>query len=480
MTTRNGTQQRQPIDRDMETRHETTSSRVDVSGWAASGSPALPPPVAAAFESLALGTALLDDRALTRARAHARHEALSMPDAILALGLAPEVDIGVVLARAAKVPLLDLDEAEISALALRLVPERVGRRHLILPLIEDGRQLTYACVHPYDDDAERDVTWRLRLDARHVSCWPCGRRSRAPSTTTYPKMGDVEQLVGRIRSELRIAPIENSTTQQGSPVVRLCDQILSSAVTGRTSDVHFEPHKGAATVRFRVHGILETVMSLPLEATQLLTNRFKVMAKLDISQRQRPQDGSFRITLVDRVIDVRLSSLPTINGEKLVMRLIDSSTEPLKLPDLRYDPACAKLFERALTRPDGLVLVTGPTGCGKTTALYAALHYLCDGHSNIVTVEDPVERRVKRVNQIAVNNSAGTTFANVLRSVLRQDPNVIMVGEIRDGEVAAIVGQAAYTGHLVLSSLHTIDTATAITRLINLGLEPFKVAESLN
>ena len=462
----------------METRHETTSSRRDVRGSGAPGSPPLPPPVAAAFETLALGTSLVDGRALTRARTHARQQALSVPDAILALGLAPEVDTGVLLARAARVPLLDLDEAEISALALRLVPERVGRRHLILPLIEDGRQLTYACIHPFDDDAERDVAFASGRQTRFV----LALRSQITRALDryYPKMGDVERLVGRIRSELRIAPIENTATPKGSPVVRLCDQILSSAVTGKTSDVHFEPHKSGVIVRFRVHGILETVMSLPLEATQLLTNRFKVMAKLDISQRQRPQDGSFRITLVDREIDVRLSSLPTINGEKLVMRLIDSSTEPLKLPDLRYDPASEKRFEQALKRPDGLVLVTGPTGCGKTTALYAALHYLCDGHTNIVTVEDPVERRVKRVTQIAVNNSAGTTFATVLRSVLRQDPNVTMVGEIRDAEVAAIVGQAAYTGHLVLSSLHTIDTATAITRLINLGLEPFKVAESLN
>lgn len=418
----------------------------------------LPAQVTLAFEALAVSEGMLDDRALDRARARAQADALSVPEAIVALGLASERATCSVLAQAARVPLVDLDDTDVSTLAVRLVPEKVARRHLILPIKEDGRHLTYACARPFDDDAERDVLF----------------------TSGRQKMGDLEQLIGRIRSELRIAPTEVVAGDESSPVIRLCNQIVTSAAAAQASDVHFEPQKSGVTIRFRIQGILEAVMSLPVEVIQPVTNRFKVMAKLDISQQQRPQDGAFQVTLEDRTIDMRLSCLPTITGEKLVMRLIDSTTEPLGLADLRYDAACARRFQEALSRPDGLVLVTGPTGCGKTTALYAALHYLCDGHTNIVTVEDPVERRVKRANQIQVSNAAGTTFATILRSVLRQDPNVIMVGEIRDTEVAGIVGQAAYTGHLVLSSLHTIDTATAITRLINLGLEPFKVAESLN
>lgn len=203
------------------------------------------------------------------------------------------------------------------------------------------------------------------------------------------------------------------------------------------------------------------------------------MARADIAVRLRPQDGAFRLKVNGRVIDVRLSSLPTVDGEKLVMRIIDSQSPLQTLDRLGYDEDTVARLRRSLARPDGLVLVTGPTGSGKTTALYAALSHLRTGQTNIVSVEDPVERTVPGVTQIPVNAKAGNTFPVILRSLLRQDPNVIMVGEVRDPEVAQIVGQAAYTGHLVLTSLHTVDTATAVTRLMNLGLEPFKIAETL-
>jgi Tfp pilus assembly pilus retraction ATPase PilT/ActR/RegA family two-component response regulator len=204
------------------------------------------------------------------------------------------------------------------------------------------------------------------------------------------------------------------------------------------------------------------------------------MARADIAVRNKPQDGAFRVKVNGRPIDVRLSSLPTVDGEKLVMRVIDSHSPLQTLERLGYDDETLTRFERALSRPDGLVLVTGPTGSGKTTALYAALGHLRTGATNIVTVEDPVERTVSGVTQIPVNTRAGNTFQATLRSIMRQDPNIIMVGEVRDAEVAQIVGQAAYTGHLVLTSMHTVDAATAITRLTNLGLEAFKVAESLS
>src|SRR5919109_2711612 len=218
----------------------------------------------------------------------------------------------------------------------------------------------------------------------------------------------------------------------------------------------------------------------PDAAAVAVCNRFKIMARADISMRMRPQDGAFALLLDGRRIDVRFSSVPTVTGEKLVMRVIDSRSEFRSLNQLAYPPDVLGALRQALGRPDGLVLVTGPTGSGKTTALYGALDCLRARAVNIVTVEDPVERQVSGVTQIPVNSRAGSTFATALRSVLRQDPNVIMVGEIRDAEVAAILGQAAYTGHLVLSSLHTTDSITAIIRLLNLGLEPFKVAECLS
>jgi type II secretory ATPase GspE/PulE/Tfp pilus assembly ATPase PilB-like protein/ActR/RegA family two-component response regulator len=220
-------------------------------------------------------------------------------------------------------------------------------------------------------------------------------------------------------------------------------------------------------------------MTLPASVSQAVLNRFKIMAKADISLRFRPQDGAFRVIVNSRPIDVRLSTLPTIDGEKIVMRVIDSHSPLQTLDRLGYDDETMTRLRRSLMRPDGLVLVTGPTGSGKTTALYAALGHLRSGQTNIVSVEDPVERTVTGVTQIPVNGRSGNTFPTILRSILRQDPNVIMVGEIRDAEVAQIVGQAAYTGHLVLSSLHTTDAASAVTRLMNLGLEPFKIADSL-
>ena len=204
------------------------------------------------------------------------------------------------------------------------------------------------------------------------------------------------------------------------------------------------------------------------------------MARADISVQHRPQDGAFQLTINDRVIDVRLSTLPAVQGEKIVMRVIDSHSPLQSLDRLQYDDETLARLTQSLARPDGLVLVTGPTGSGKTTALYAALAHLRTGRTNIVTVEDPVERTVSGVTQIPVNTRGGNTFSSVLRSMMRQDPNVIMVGEVRDEEVAQIVGQAAYTGHLVLTSIHTVDAATAITRLANLGLEPYKIAESLS
>jgi type IV pilus assembly protein PilB len=265
-----------------------------------------------------------------------------------------------------------------------------------------------------------------------------------------------------------------------SVVIDLCNHLIGRAVEAGASDVHIESGTSGTLVRYRISGVLEPVLTLPAQGSGPIVNRFKIMARADITVRHKPQDGAFRLSVNGRQVDIRLSSLPTVDGEKLVMRVIDSHTPLKSLDQLGYDADTLARFERALTRSDGLVLVTGPTGSGKTTVLYAALARLSTGRTNIVTVEDPVERTVAGITQIPVNVRAGNTFPAVLRSMLRQDPNIIMVGEIRDSEVAQIVGQVAYTGHLVLTSMHTIDAATAITRLTNLGLEPFKIAECLS
>jgi type IV pilus assembly protein PilB len=431
-----------------------------------------------------LAQMLVAEAALSRSDLHvaaeySERERMPLSDAIIDLGFIHEADTYAMLAKATGMELVDLSSLTPSELALRLVPERVARRHRLLPLYEDNRMLTYVIARAYHDEAERDVSFASGRKPHAV----LAPRSdlRAALERHYDKLGDLDLLVSRVRSAAHIEILDagEAAVPTQSPVIELCNHIIARAVDAGASDIHIEPTQTGLVVRYRLGGILGMVMTVPTEAMAAIRNRYKVMARVDISVRHRPQDGAFRLRVNEHAIDVRLSTLPTINGEKIVLRVIDTRNEPKGIESLGYDDASLALLRRALERPDGLVLVTGPTGSGKTTVLYSALHHLRSGRTNIISVEDPVERQIDGVNQIPVNNRTGSGFAAILRSVLRQDPNVIMVGEIRDSEVAQIVGQAAYTGHQVLSSLHTADAVGAVTRLLNLGLEPFKVAESL-
>ncbi len=438
-----------------------------------------PTPVKDRFAEALLTSSLVSRHELSVAAELAERDQVPLADAVISLGFASELDTYAVLSRATGLPLVDLDELDISAFVLRLIPEKVARRHRVLPIAQDGSVLTYAVATPFDDEADRDVAFASGRRTRRVLARPS--QLLAALDRAYPQLAEVDLLLARLRSEWQCQVFEADTpADPDSPVVRLCDYLVGNAVALQASDLHIEPSPEGAVVRYRIHGILEPVLTIPAEAVSAVTNRFKVMARLDIAVRQRPQDGAFRLRVNDRGVDVRMSTLPTISGEKVVLRIIDTTSTFATIDQLGYPGPVAERLRRALDRADGLVLVTGPTGSGKTTVLYAALNYLRTGRTNIVSVEDPVERRIEGINQIPVNSRAGTSFAAVLRSVLRQDPNVIMVGEIRDAEVAQIVGQAAYTGHLVLSSLHTSDAASAVTRLVNLGLEPFKIAESLS
>jgi type IV pilus assembly protein PilB len=433
----------------------------------------------ATFGKLLLSHSTLSLHSLSVAIDHAEQQQVPLADAIVTLGFVSEDDSYTALAEATGMTLIDLSATSPSPLTLRLVSERVARRHVLIPLTEDNRTLTYAVSRPFDSEADRDVGFASGRKPRAM----LAKRSDLLRALDrwYPKMGEIDLLLGRVRSGFAIEMMEgaDAMAQSGSPIIDLCNHIVARAVDVGASDVHLEPTPQGLSVRYRLCGILEPIFTVPPEAANAVCNRYKVMAKADISIRHRPQDGAFRLRISERPIDVRLSTLPTITGEKVVMRVIDSQATPQNLDSLGYDDASLERLRKALARPDGLILVTGPTGSGKTTALYGALSHLQNGRTNIVSVEDPVERHVAGVNQILVNSRAGNTFSTVLRSVLRQDPNVIMVGEIRDNEVAQIVGQAAYTGHLVLSSLHTADAASAVTRLLNLGLEPHKISESL-
>src|SRR5260221_169593 len=435
----------------------------------------------AGFPALLMDQGLVSRSDLVVAQKHADSERIELADAFVSLGLVEEGVCYAALAEAAGLDLVNAEEMATSELAVRLVPERLARRPVVVPLRVDNRTLTYATCRPFDPEIERDLSF---ASGRRLSAAVAPRSGvLAALERCYPKLRELDVLAARLSGERSVVEgpeTIRTATPNASTVIDLCDHIIGRAVEVGASDVHVEGGGEGMTVRYRICGVLEPVLTLPASVSNPICNRFKIMARADIAIRHRPQDGAFRLKVNGRPIDVRLSTLPTVQGEKIVMRVIDSYSPLQTLDRLLYDDETLARLTQSLARPDGLILVTGPTGSGKTTALYAALAHLRTGRTNIVSVEDPVERTVPGVTQIPVNPRGGNTFPMVLRSLMRQDPNVIMVGEIRDEEVAQIVGQAAYTGHLVLTSMHTVDAATAITRLANLGLEPYKIAESLS
>ncbi|HWI17882.1 MAG TPA: type II/IV secretion system protein, partial [Vicinamibacterales bacterium] len=423
----------------------------------------------------------LNERDLATVVQHADKHALTLVDAVVALGFMNESKAYASFAEWMDRPFVDLRVTPPQPTAARLLPERVSKKHHVIAIAQDNRTMTYATPNLFDAEVDRDVSFASGRRAQMVVVM---RSQLMGALGQAYKMGhEIDRLIDRIKMAEVQADLSESksiTEANDSPIIEVCNRIVATAIAAGASDIHIEPGTNGAPVRHRISGILEPMLTLPQAAVRGVTNRFKLMAKTDIALKQRPQDGAFRVMVDDENVDVRLSTVPTIHGEKIVMRVIQGGAGLMTIDSLGYQEATAKALISALSKPDGLVLVTGPTGSGKTTVLYAALHFLKTGRVNIVTVEDPVERQIDGVTQIPVNTKQGTTFATVLRSVMRQDPNIIMVGEVRDAEVAEIVGQAAFTGHLVLSSLHTTDAASAITRLLNLGLQPFKVAESLN
>lgn len=433
----------------------------------------------AGFQSYLAG--LLPERDLAKVLQHADRHNTSIVDAVVALGFMNESKAYAAFAEWMDRPFVDMRVTPPQPTAARLLPERVSRMHEVIAIAHDNRTMTYATPNMFSVDVDQDVAFATGRRPQMVVVM---RSQLVAALGQAYKMGhEVDRLLERLKmAEVELEQSEKQSISEAteSPIIDLCNRIVATAIAAGASDIHIEPGLNGAAVRHRISGILEPLLTLPHAAVRGVTNRFKLMAKTDIATKQRPQDGAFRVNIDQETVDVRLSTVPTIHGEKVVMRVIQGGSGLMTIDSLGYSQDLSHALIGALSKPDGLVLVTGPTGSGKTTVLYAALQYLHTGRVNIVTVEDPVERQIDGITQIPVNVKTGTSFASVLRSVMRQDPNIIMVGEIRDSEVAEIVGQAAYTGHLVLSSLHTTDAASAITRLLNLGLEPFKIAESLN
>src|SRR5437773_175318 len=378
------------------------------------------------------------------------------------------------------------DAAQIDPKVREVVPETLARRYRILPLRMTDSYLEVATANPFDMHAEKDLAFATAREVRLLLLAPSQinlrldelyRPDRAINKllSGMESSADLVQLTEAPAEEIKIT--EEEASQR--PVVRLVDLIISEGILSRASDIHIEPEEGGVAVRYRIDGVLRQVMKIPRGAGLPLISRIKIMSQLDIADRLRPQDGRARVAVNGQPIDLRVSTLPAQLGEKIVIRILDSRATAKSLDSLGLNPGEGDAIKRLLENHEGILLVTGPTGSGKTTTLYSAINQIKGEGVNIVTVEDPVEYRMAGIVQVQVQEKAGLTFAAALRSILRQDPNVVLVGEIRDRETAMIAVQASLTGHLVLSTLHTNDAANAVTRLVDIGVEPYKIAAAL-
>jgi type IV pilus assembly protein PilB len=399
-----------------------------------------------------------------------------------ALGFVKEDDIIKVLGKQMGIQHLTLTSVIIDPQVVKIIPEALARRHQAVPVFEKEKTLTLAMVDPLNvfaiDDIQQATGMKiqpvvstegdvLKAIDRHYSV-----------TSTMQEAVREADVQGYGTVELNQV-IDLQRISDDTPVIKLVNTMIAQAVREGASDIHIEPDAEVLRIRYRVDGLLHEVMTPPRNLQAGVTSRIKIMADLDIAEKRIPQDGRIQMKVGEKDIDIRLATLPTIFGEKIVMRLLNKESLLLGLEQLGFSPESLKKFRKMITRPYGLLLVTGPTGSGKTTTLYSVLSSINSLERNIITIEDPVEYQIKMINQVQVNPKVGITFANGLRSILRQDPDIIMVGEIRDRETATIAIQAALTGHLVFSTLHTNDAAGAISRLIDIGIEPFLVASSL-
>lgn len=402
---------------------------------------------------------------------------------LISSGLVSEEQMLELLSAQLQVPFIDLKKYNYDAETIQIIPETLARRYRVVSLKKnpDG-SLLIGMADPTDIFAYDDLTKQLKCHI-HLAV---ARESEIMSTIdmVYRRTSEISNLAEELGDELAESDIDLQELVQGedvanAPVVKLLQSIFEDAVQIGASDIHIEPDESVLRIRIRVDGVLQEQVMKEKRIASALVSRLKLMAGLNISERRIPQDGRFNIRIRDRSIDVRLSTMPIQNGESVVMRLLDQSGNALVLDQLGMNPELLEHFRKNIKRPHGMVLVTGPTGSGKTTTLYAALSELNQAEKKIITVEDPVEYRLPRINQVQVNNKIGLDFARVLRSALRQDPDIVLIGEMRDKETSSIGLRASITGHMVLSTLHTNDSISTVNRLIDMGAEGFLVATAL-
>jgi len=423
---------------------------------------------------------LLTQEQLDRALEEHRNTPKSLGRVLIDLGYIRERDLVAALAEQVGLEFVDLTEYHIDAAATALIPEAVSRRYRALPIDERDGKLLVAMSDPANVYALDDIR---TITGREVQPVVATANDVEQAIQKFSGMGDqVEALATEaaegLEADADLTDVEAAL--EDAPIVKLVQAIMTQAVADRASDVHIEPTEKDVRVRFRVDGVLHEVMHSPKSIQGGLISRLKVMADLNIAEKRVPQDGRVSMRVNTKTLDLRLATLPTVYGEKVVIRILDKSNALLKLSELGFLRESYERFERAFRRPYGAILVTGPTGSGKSTTLYATLNIVNDVNRHIVTVEDPVEYRLAGVNQIQVNPKAGLTFASALRSILRADPDIILIGEIRDRETAMIAVESALTGHLVLSTLHTNDAPSAITRLTEMEVETFLVASAVD
>lgn len=434
---------------------------------------------------------LITPQDLTDAIARQRKTGELLGATLLRMGLVTEEALTRQLQLQLGLPLVDLSEVTADEQALALVREDLARKYLALPIEVDGRSsLTVAMADPLNVAALEDLRFHSGMFIKPVLALPS---AIAEAIERYYHIDQsVNEVINTIISsedEVIINAVTETEQAQaiddlikeseGRPIVRLTNWLLHRAIQERASDVHIEPQDKELVVRFRVDGLLQEAQRLPKWTQSAIVSRIKILSSLDIAEKRQPQDGRLMVEVSGRRVDMRVSTLPTTHGEKVVIRVVDQGTAQRDLADLGFYPEDRARIEAYLARPQGIVLVTGPTGSGKSTLLYAALRHIQTVSKNIVTVEDPVEYQIPGINQVQVDEKAKKTFPNALRAILRQDPDVIMIGEIRDKETAQIAFRASITGHLVLTTVHTNDAPGAVTRLIDLGLEPFMVASAL-
>ncbi len=436
---------------------------------------------------LLLREGLVTQEQLNKALAEQRHNGTRVGYNLVKLGYVKETDLTRMLARQHKMPAVDLTKFTVDPRIAKLIPGELALKHSVLPLKRDGRTLTVAMSDPASMSVLDDIKFITRLDIFPVIA---GEFTLRNAIEKFYASGEaqMENLLADIaEDDIEILESENENTADNgaslvdeAPVVKLINAIMTDALKRGASDIHFECFEKELRVRYRIDGALQEIMKPPIKMRPALISRFKIMASLNIAERRVPQDGRIKLKIGTKVIDFRVSTLPTLFGEKVVLRILDKGNLTLDLGTFGIEPRAERELMDAISNPYGMVLVTGPTGSGKTTTLYSALSKINNIDVNIMTAEDPVEYNLFGINQVLVRTEIGMTFAAALKAFLRQDPNIIMLGEIRDLETGGIAIKAALTGHLVLSTLHTNSAPETVTRLMDMGIEPFNVASALN